>query len=92
MNLDSINSWFGISVATDEHHDQCHFRYGDTDLPCYHFLIEDNLKSVEITDPNEHTCNGIWSLAELRATGESWKTIDRVASLMKKAILKKYPR
>lgn len=81
---ENISMWHGISDATDDHHQRVYDRYGG-DLARYRFELSDDLSLARITDDAE-AANGIWTLAEILATGESWRVIASVASRMRAAI------
>ena len=83
-------TWMGINEATDADHDECYCRYcaGCPDLACYHFAVADDLSSAEVvsTERNPEAANGIWTLAEIRASGEDWPRVAAVAAMMRAAV------
>ncbi len=81
----SVPSWHGTSEATEAHHNEVFERYGMTKLPCYRFRVSDYLDAVEL-DHSKEAANGIWTLAEIRATGESWRRVAALARRMLTAI------
>ena len=86
----TATKWVGVNHATDDDHDECFRRYdeGCPSLAEYHFAVADDLGSVEIVHAadNPLSANGIWTLAEIRASGESWRTVAAVAAKMRAAI------
>ena len=85
LNIRDVNWWHGINAATVEHHDAVYKKYGHGDLAAYHFRVSDNLDAAEV-DSSPGAANGIWTLAEIFATGASWTLVASVAARMKGAI------
>ena len=85
-----VTYWHGIDAATDQYHDECYRRYvsGSPNLASYHFEVAADLSAVRIIDAREGGANGIWTLAEIRASGESWPIVTAVAAKMLAAIAK----
>lgn len=83
-------TWMGVNQATGRDHNDCYERYcaGCPGLASYHFEVADDLSFVRIVHAaeNPHSANGIWTLAEIRASGVSWKKVAAVAAMMRAAI------
>lgn len=79
--------WSGIFNATTREHDAVFSRYcgNSSDLCIYRFEVSEDLRSVRVN--NRGSCaNGVWTLAEIRASGAGWRTVAAVAARMRAAV------
>lgn len=79
--------WSGIFNATTRDHDAVFSRYcgNSSELCIYRFEVSEDLRSVRVNN-RESCANGVWTLAEIRANGESWRKVAGVAARMRAAV------
>lgn len=78
--------WCGASWATKQDHEELEKTYGRSSIAKYLFMVENNLRRVEVTNDRRAYC-GIWTLANMKVRYDlTPRQIAGMASKMRRAV------